>query len=549
MPQPSQATGASALAGMPGTGWVLCCTTEPCSLRARLRASSAPAGGRATQRPRLPQDPHPYQEEAVQYFFDHAAKAAEDGKPLRFHFQTAFGKSFIYGMVICKDVGPFPDGRHVIFVPDAAAAQKLAGELGAFNLPVHVVEPVQDGSLFAEDAASLEDPSVTVLVCPYVTAWRLEGRAFRIKLIDEAHVLWGAEDDESKEQTHHIRRTVTAQMTADFTTTFNDKNGDGSAMKNGSGQSGRLTWWSVFSSPYSLLWKSIIRPPRATYAAQELGLTKFLFKKNVYERKDIRLESPRGKLECSHFFMRGGSALRQLCVVYLHGNCSSRLEVFDALPVLLSRGLAVFALDLSGSGWSDGEFISLGHYEELDLKVVLEYLRGEDAHTSAIGLWGRSMGAAAAVLRAAEDHELAGCVLDSPFSDLRVVIEEYVNHRYVRLPDWMMKSGLELLRSEVQTRANFNPLELAPIRAAPRATCPALFGVAADDGFVLPHHTEEIHNAWAGARELRHFEGGHGGKRPRWFMEEGADFLLEQLSKWSNRQHHPAVTRRKAYAL
>ena len=60
------------------------------------------------------------------------------------------------------------------------------------------------------------------------------------------------------------------------------------------------------------------------------------------------------------------------CVVYLHGNCSSRLEVgcsrsmrktrlccrfaagclqaFDALPVLLPLDVSVFSMDLSGSG-------------------------------------------------------------------------------------------------------------------------------------------------------------------------------------------------------
>lgn len=472
----------------------------------------------------------------MQYFFDHAAKAADEGKPLRFHFQTSCGKSFIYGMIICEDLQEHPKGRYVVFVPRPDAAKQIANELGAFNLQVAVMD---------ESELGVVDESMPVLVVTYQAAGRLAGRDFRVKLIDEAHHIWSPSPEQqlSSEIITHIRKSVTAKMTADFTTTFDDNK------DNGPRQQAKNSWLGLLGNPYSLLWKSIIRPPRAAYSAKELGLTKFLFRKNVYERKDLQLTSPRGqKLECSHFFMRGGAALRQLCVVYLHGNCSSRLEVFDVLPVLLSRGLAVFCLDLSGSGWSDGEYISLGHYEEQDLKCVLDYLR-ESGQTRAVGLWGRSMGAAAAVLRASDDGNLAACVLDSPFSDLKVVIEEYVNRRYLSLPTWMMSAGLELLRSEVESRAEFNPLELSPVRRAGKATCPALFGVAADDSFILPHHTQDLHNAWGGERELRHFTGGHGGKRPRWFLEEASDFLLDQLTNWSDTTQHRGADRRRAYAV
>jgi len=48
---------------------------------------------------------------------------------------------------------------------------------------------------------------------------------------------------------------------------------------------------------------------------------------------------------------------------------------------------------------------------------------------------------------------------------------------------------------------------------------------------VLPHHTQDLHNAWAGERLLRVFEGGHNGVRPAWFLEEASDFLVERLGK------------------
>jgi len=248
----------------------------------------------------------------------------------------------------------------------------------------------------------------------------------------------------------------------------------------------------------------------------------------VYERHDLQLRSGRGKLECSHFKPAKSPETKRPCVVYLHGNCSSRLEAFDALPVLLPRDLTVFCLDLSGSGRSDGEYISLGHHEEKDLGIVLQYLRTQE-NVGSIGLWGRSMGATTSILRAAEDHDLAACVLDSAFRDLRTVAEELVSRGRFPIPGFLVGWALELVRSEVATRAAFDPLELMPIKCAKLAVCPAFFGVASDDTFVLPHHTKDLHDAWKGERSLRVFDGGHNGVRPTWFLEEAADFLAERL--------------------
>mmetsp|Transcript_137855 Transcript_137855/g.428383 ORF Transcript_137855/g.428383 Transcript_137855/m.428383 type:complete len:518 (+) Transcript_137855:96-1649(+) len=288
------------------------------------------------------------------------------------------------------------------------------------------------------------------------------------------------------------------------------------------------SWLGRVSDTYNMLWKMVIRPPRDLYSPEELGPAKFRLGKRVYERRDLQLRSSRGVLECSHFLPAKSPEAKRPCVVYLHGNCSSRLEAFDALPVLLPRDLTVFCLDLSGSGRSEGEYISLGHHEEKDLRVVLQHLRSLDSVT-AIGLWGRSMGATTSILRAAEDHDLAACVLDSAFRDLRTVAEELVSRGRFPVPAFLLSWALEMIRSEVSTRASFDPLELMPINCAPNAVCPAFFGVASDDTFVLPHHTQDLHNAWAGERVLRVFDGGHNGVRPTWFLEEAADFLVDRL--------------------
>ncbi|THG17111.1 hypothetical protein TEA_008189 [Camellia sinensis var. sinensis] len=76
----------------------------------------------------------------------------------------------------------------------------------------------------------------------------------------------------------------------------------------------------------------------------------------------------------------------------INNTASFSIEALEAAAILLPSNITVFTLDFSGSGLSDGDYVSLGWYEKDDLKVVVSYLRSSE-QISCIGLWGRSMGA------------------------------------------------------------------------------------------------------------------------------------------------------------
>lgn len=291
------------------------------------------------------------------------------------------------------------------------------------------------------------------------------------------------------------------------------------------------TWTSKLSDTYAALWKMVIRPPRAKYLLADLGPQRFYVIDREFLRKDLELKNSRGMtLKCSHFVpVDIPLGDRYPCVVYVHGNCSSRLEVLPSLRRLLQRDLTVFCMDLSGSGWSEGEFISLGYHEQQDLRVVLDHLR-TCSFVSSIGLWGRSMGAVTAILRASEDPSIAACVLDSPFSSLRKVAEELVASKRINLPSFLTGFALQFVRSEVQSRAGFDIDSLCPIEVVPRASVPVLFVTASDDTFVLPHHTEELCSAWGSSeRTIMQVGGSHNSTRPHWFLDSAAAFLQNRL--------------------
>jgi dipeptidyl aminopeptidase/acylaminoacyl peptidase len=80
----------------------------------------------------------------------------------------------------------------------------------------------------------------------------------------------------------------------------------------------------------------------------------------------------------------------------------------------------VFTFDFSGSGNSDGPMPSLGYHERDDISIVVQYLL-DCPIVSSIGLWGRSMGAVAALLYTADDPTISFVVADSPFSSLKTL--------------------------------------------------------------------------------------------------------------------------------
>lgn len=99
---------------------------------------------------------------------------------------------------------------------------------------------------------------------------------------------------------------------------------------------------------------------------------------------------------------------------------------------VLDQGWNLCLFDFTGSGLSEGEFISMGYYESMDLQAVVSVVLKEG--NSSVSLWGRSMGAATStcsitivILYLAQTKQIEAiscCVLDSPYSSLWSVIRE-----------------------------------------------------------------------------------------------------------------------------
>lgn len=211
------------------------------------------------------------------------------------------------------------------------------------------------------------------------------------------------------------------------------------------------------------------------------------------------------------------------CVIFLHGNSSCRLEAFPLVSLLLPLKISLFCFDFSGCGMSQGAYISLGWFEREDLATCIEFLRSQGC-VSRIALWGRSMGAFTALLYADRDPSIAGMVLDSPFVSLTVLAEELARS-FAKVPAWMVRAVLPVVRSMIQKKGDFDIQDLEAVQHVSHSFSPALFIAASGDDFILPHHAKELCEAYQGEKELHMISGDHNSVRPEACRKKAALFL------------------------
>ena len=290
--------------------------------------------------------------------------------------------------------------------------------------------------------------------------------------------------------------------------------------------------FKIFGGSYDDLWKALIRPNRDIYKKEDLGPMKFEINDKCYKRTDLELINKKSqKIMCSFWepFDEERESPLLPCVIYLHGNSSSRCEAYQDISYLLNRNITVFAFDFCGCGQSDGEYISLGYYEKKDVHCVVEYLL-KSKKVSKIGLWGRSMGAVTAIMYANEHPSLIDAmILDSGFYSLKILINELIFSK-IKLPKFIFDKLLNMVKETVKEKAHFDLDTIEPYIFAKNCLVPAFFCHGNEDDFVLPHHSQDLFNEYKGKDKYIEFaKGGHNSSRPRKLIINICNFLKRHL--------------------
>jgi len=278
------------------------------------------------------------------------------------------------------------------------------------------------------------------------------------------------------------------------------------------------------------VWNLVIRPPRSSYNPAMLGPSEFKVRGVRATRRDLRLKTDRGgHLECSHFtpWQAKGKEMQKIpVVIYLHGNSSSRLEAGNLVQLFLEQHISVFCYDAAGCGLSDGDYVSLGWHERDDLANVISHLRSSP-FCGPIGLWGRSMGSVTALMHAYRDPSLGAVLLDSPFSSLRALIQDIAqgDRSLFRIPTFLLEGALAVIRMRVKTLAGFDIEDIVPTDHVGKSYVPAFFMHGSDDTFILPKHSQDLYNNYAGDKEYHMVDGDHNSERSSEVIAQGVDFF------------------------
>ncbi len=120
-------------------------------------------------------------------------------------------------------------------------------------------------------------------------------------------------------------------------------------------------------------------------------------------------------------------------IIYSHGHNRTRVEMVPEAVFAHGLGYNGLLFDLRHQGQSGGEITTLGYHERLDIEGAVRYLLEEEKAARPIVLWGVSMGAAAALMAAADSPDVAAVISDSSFRSFRDVIVHHAK-LFLHLP-------------------------------------------------------------------------------------------------------------------
>jgi len=241
------------------------------------------------------------------------------------------------------------------------------------------------------------------------------------------------------------------------------------------------------------------------------GLSAFLGYRLVKPpRRWFRETPPAAKAaEDVTFPSRDGTALRGWflrsegspdTLVLCHGWQMSRVETLDLAHDLQQRGYNVFLFDFRACGQSDGRYTTVGLMEVGDLLGAVEHLEARpEVRSGHLGVLGFSMGAAVALMVAAQCRRLQAVVADSSFASLEWVIDQ---------ARWGLRLVPQVLFKSISIRvgqrlAGVRPSDVRPVDAvgqiAPR---PVLFIHGLRDCLVSHRQSQHLYSAASGPKEL-----------------------------------------------
>ena len=186
-------------------------------------------------------------------------------------------------------------------------------------------------------------------------------------------------------------------------------------------------------------------------------------------------------------------------IIVCHGLGANRGEVLDFARFLTRAGYGALLFDFRAHGESDGEIISLGYFEALDVIGGVEFLKSwPEVDPAKIGLIGVSLGGSAAILAAAQCPDVRAVLVDSTFSSLLSMVRRQFRN-FINLPTWFAPLVVWVGQRQLKVKASLIQPVSAIAEISPR---PVFIIHGAGDELI---GVENGHELFGAAREPKEF--------------------------------------------
>ena len=216
---------------------------------------------------------------------------------------------------------------------------------------------------------------------------------------------------------------------------------------------------------------------------------------------EIEFPSRRGDLVLSGWIIPtdgGLNAEGAQAVVLVHGINSTRTggdgHITQLASMLVQDGYNVLMFDQRGHGISNGDQISGGYYERLDVLGAVDALRDRGLALNRIGLLGFSMGAATALLAAVEEPGIGALVVDSPYADVSDLIAQETA-RTTPVPEWVAPVFVPLAKLFANLLYDIDVSVMVPESAVEGLGYPILVVHGTADERIPTQHGIRVHAA------------------------------------------------------
>ncbi len=219
------------------------------------------------------------------------------------------------------------------------------------------------------------------------------------------------------------------------------------------------------------------------------------------EFESVRFRSRRGDVTLDGWHMPRQEGMP--AIIFGHGISVGRTGdgMTELAAMLNRRGFGVFMFDFRAHGMSEGDRVSSGWHERMDVLGAYDYLLSVGVKAADIGLHGVSMGAGAVCLAAAEEPAIHALSLDTPYARASELILRETSFR-TRLPGWFVAVFVPCAIFLASKLFDISVKGMAPERAVSELDYPIMMIHGTEDSRIPPEQSRRVFNASAEGSRL-----------------------------------------------